>query len=104
MNVGEYGIAYNLNVNYNISAFTSLSLVITRPSGTIITRVNGDVTVPGVPLVTGTDMGTFAANQYSRYLFQAGDLSEAGTYTARLTYNDASKRLISDAATFTVSP
>jgi len=102
MNVVEYGIAHNLNVNYNISAFTSLSLVYTRFDGTQFTRTNGDVTVPAVPLVT-TDMGTFAANQYAKYIFKAGDLTIAGTYTVRLTYTDASKRLVSDQTSFVVS-
>ncbi len=102
MNVGEYGIAFNLNVNYNISGFTALSLVITRPDATLITRTNGDVTAPAVPLVT-TDMGTFAANEYAKYIIQAGDLTEAGEYTVRLTYTDATKRLVSDQTSFTVS-
>lgn len=103
MNVGEYGLAFNLNVNYNISGFTTLSLVITRPDATSITRTNGDVTVPAVQLVT-TDMGTFAANEYAKYLFQLGDLDQEGEYTVRLTYTDASKRLISDETSFTVNP
>lgn len=102
MNVGEYGIAFNLNVNYNISGFTALSLVIISPGGTITTRTQADVTVPATPLVT-TDMGTFAANQYARYVFKIGDLAEAGEYTVRLTYTDASKRLISDSTSFTVN-
>lgn len=102
MNVGEYGISYNLNVNYNISGFTALSLAFTRPDASVFTRTNGDVTVPASPLVT-TDSGTFAANEYCTYLFEDGDLSQAGTYTVRLTYTDASKRLISDATSFTVS-
>lgn len=102
MNVGEYGISYNLNVNYDISGFTTLGLVFTRPDGTTITRANGSVTVPSTPLVT-TDAGTFAANQYCAYVFQVGDLSVAGEYTVRLTYTDSSKRLISDRVTFTVS-
>lgn len=102
MNVGEYGIVHNLNVNYDISGFTALSQVYTRPDATTFTRTNGDVTVPATPLVT-TDMGTFAANKYSKYTFQLGDLSVAGTYSVRLTYTDATKRLISDITTFTVS-
>lgn len=102
MNVGEYGLSFNLNVNYNISAFTSLSLVITRPGLTLITRTNGDVTVPAVALVT-SDMGTFAANEYAKYIIQVGDLTEAGEYLVRLTYTDAGKRLISDSTSFTVS-
>lgn len=103
MNVGEYGISLNLNVNFNIAAFTTLSLVFTRPDGTTITRTAPDVSVPAVPLVTA-DLGTFAANEYCTYLFQLGDMSIEGDYSVRLTYTDASKRLISDVATFTVNP
>lgn len=103
MNVGEYGISFNLNVNYNIASFTSLSITFTRPDGTTFTAINGPVTVGAAPLVT-TDQGTFAANQYCIYLFTVTDLTKAGTYTARLTYTDAAKRLISDIASFVVNP
>ena len=102
MNVGEYGISFNLNVNYDMSGFTSLSLDFTRPDGTTISRANGVVTVPSSPLVTPD--GTFAANQYCTYAFQSGDINQEGTYSARLTYNDATKRLISDPVTFTINP
>ena len=103
MNVGEYGLALNVNVNYTLTGFTTLTLDITRPLGTAISRTGADVTAPAVPLVTGTDMGTFAANQYAKYTIKAGDLTEAGEYTVRLTYTDATKRLISDATSFTVN-
>lgn len=103
MNVGEYGISFNLNVSYDISGFTALSLAFTRPDGTTFTGANGPVTVPAVQLVTA-DQGTFAANQYVKYLFTATDLTKAGTYTVRLTYTDAAKRLISDIASFVVNP
>lgn len=102
INVGEYGIALNLNVNYGITNFVTLQLDITRPDGTLITRTSG-VTTPNVPLVT-TDAGTFAAGQYAVYLFQVGDLTVPGTYRVRLTYTDANKRLISDVTTFDVQP
>ena len=105
MNVGEYGITFNMNVNFNISGFTTLSLAFTRPDGSTFTRTNSGsiVTVGGSPLVT-TDLGTFAANEYCIYVFQSGDLTLEGTYSARLTYTDASKRLVSDATSFTVNP
>jgi hypothetical protein len=99
MNVGEYGLVLNLNVNFDISAATSLQLAITRPDNTTI---NGVPIVGGTPLVT-PDQGTFAANQYCTYTFIAGDLNQAGDYRARLTYTDSTKRLISDQTTFTVS-
>lgn len=99
MNVGEYGLDFNLNVNYDISAATALQLVITRPDGTQITGVP---TVGAVQLVT-TDQGTFAANKYCIYKFQDGDLNQVGDYLARLTYTDSTKRLISDSTSFTVN-
>lgn len=101
MNVGEHGIVHSLNVNYTISGFTTLSQTYTRQDGTTFTRTNGDVTTPGVALVT-PDQGTFAAGKYSSYTFKAGDLTVAGVYTVRLTYTDATKRLVSDATSFTV--
>lgn len=100
MNVGEYGLVLNLNVNFDISAATTLQLAITRPDGTV---VNGVPTVGAVDLST-SDQGTFAAKQYCIYKFQTNDLNQAGNYTARLTYTDATKRLISDPTSFSVSP
>lgn len=103
LNVGEYGKVHNLNVNYDISGFTALSQVYTRPDATTFTRTNGDVTVPATPLVT-PDMGTFEANKYTKYTFKTGDLTVAGTYTVRLTYdNGATIRYIGDITSFTVS-
>jgi hypothetical protein len=103
MNVSEWGLTYNLNQNFNIAGFTTLSLEITRPDGTTFTRTNPTVTVGAVPLVTDDD-GTYAANEYSIYVIQAGDLTVDGTYTSRLTYTDGSKHLVGDATTFEVSP
>lgn len=100
MNVGEYGLVFNLNVNFDIAAATSLQLVITRPDGTAI---NGTPTVGAVDLVT-TDDGTYSAHKYCKYTFVAGDLNQAGDYLARLTYTDSTKRLISDPTSFSVSP
>lgn len=98
MNKNEYGIDFNLNVNFDLSANTSLSLEITKPNGATITVVP---TVGTVLLATNQ----FAANQYSVYRFVQGDIDQAGTYSARLTYNAAGPtRLISDVATFTVNP
>jgi hypothetical protein len=102
MNVGEYGLSLNVNVNYTLTGFTTLTLDITRPSGSAISRTGADVTAPAVALVT-PDMGTFAASQYAKYIIKTGDLTEAGEYTVRLTYTDASKRLISDSTSFTVN-
>lgn len=99
-NVGEYGIAFDLNLNYDVSAATSLQMVITRPDGTTIT---GTPTVGQTDLVTD-DMGTFASHKYCTYLFKTGDLNQVGTYQVRVTYIDASKLLKSPLVAFTVDP
>ena len=100
LNVGEYGAAYDLLVNYDLSAAMSLQLVITRPDGT---KITGAPAVGLVDLVT-EELGTFPAKQYCTYVYKDGDLNQAGDYVARLTYTDATKRLISDPTAFTVSP
>ena len=100
MNVGEYGLALNINVNYDLSAAISLVLAFVRPDTTIFTGVP---TAPATPLVK-PDQGTFAANQYARYIFKSGDLTVPGTYLVRLTYLDISKKLISDVTSFDVYP
>lgn len=102
MNVGEYGIAHNVNVGYDISGKTSLILSYARQDGTTFTVNDPAVTVGTVPITTTS--GPFAANQYCVYVFKNGDLTVPGTYTVRLTYNDATKHLISDPVTFTVNP
>ena len=107
MNVGEHGIAYHFNANFNLSAHTSLVLEFTRPDKTVVAHTSPDVAAPNVPHVCEeTQFGTFAANQYARYLIQPGDLTIPGVYTARLTYIDGTKLIKSDigeAASFTVN-
>jgi hypothetical protein len=98
-NMGEYGIAYDVNTNYDMSAATSVQMAITRPDGT---KITAPATVGMVDLVTPS-MGTFAAKKYCTYVFQDGDLDQAGDYSARVIYTDASKRLISDPVGFTVN-
>jgi hypothetical protein len=101
INVGEYGQNLNINVNFDISGATALSLSIEKPDGIAFAAVP---TVGQVDLVT--DQGTFPAKQYAVYKFQPGDLSESGDYRVRLTYTDSTKalRLVSDPTSFSVSP
>lgn len=100
MNVGEYGVLFRLSVGFDISGFTTLTLVITRPDGTSFTRTNPAVSAPAVDVTT--TMGLFPANTYAQYTFLVGDLTLAGIYCAVLTYDDASQHLISDVTHFTI--
>lgn len=100
-NVGEYGKVLNINTNYDMSANTALDLVITRPDGTTFTRNSPAVTISASPLVT-LDAGTFAANQYMRYLIQDGDLTVPGEYAVRCSYTDAQPLRLIATTSFTV--
>lgn len=101
LNITEFGLAYNLNVNFDLSAATSLVLDFQRPDGT---KFSGVPTAPAVSVLTD-DQGTFLANQYARYVFQEGDLTVPGDYIVRLIYVDAGpKRLVSEPASFAVYP
>lgn len=99
INVGEYGIALNLNVNYDLSKATSLAISFIRPDDTVFV---GIPTAPDTP-VTAPGLGTFLASQYAQYIFEDGDLPIAGEYRVRLTYVDATKRLVSDITSFEVT-
>lgn len=100
VNVGEYGLALNVNVNFDITAASNLSLSFTRPDNSAF---SGTPSVGQVDIVVPGD-GTYLAGQYARYLIQPGDLTVSGSYRVRLTYTDASKRLISDVTSFDVYP
>lgn len=100
VNVGEFGLALNINVNFDISGASNLSLSITRPDNSAF---SGTPVIGQVDLAT-PDQGTFTAKQYAIYLIQPGDLTAPGTYRTRLTYTDATKRLVSDVTSFDVYP
>lgn len=103
LNVGEYGVELLFSTGFDMSDFTGLSIVFTKPSGTILIVTNPAVTVPAADVET-TD-GLFLANQYVAYTFVSGDIDQVGVWSARVTYDDAAPRhLISDASQFTVYP
>lgn len=87
-----------------MSAFTSVAIHFDKPSGDILIVTNADgVTVPSSPVTT--TLGIFLANKYVAYTFQDGDVDEIGEWSCRVVYDDADpQHLISDVATFEVSP
>ena len=98
MNVNEYGIVLQFGVSFDMSSNTSLSFTFTKPDDTTLT-VAGTL---GTAQITTTE-GIFAANTYATYRFVSGDVNQAGEWSVRLTYLDASPaRLISTVGVFTV--
>ena len=96
---GEYGRLMKFGVQFDLSGATSLSIVFTRPNGTILTV---PATFGTVPIQSQTE--TFLANQYCSYTFASGDLDQAGIYTARVSYTDATKHLLTPPYRFVVAP
>lgn len=103
MNVNDYGVGFLFSTGFNMSPEIDLSITFTKPSGASLTVSSPAVSLGAVDVQTS--LGTFLANQYGIYIFAIGDVDEAGSWTARLTYNDNSpKRLISNIAQFVVGP
>lgn len=103
INENEYGVACVFNTSYDMSTFTTLQIQFTKPDGTLLTAT---ATCPNVNV--STSLGTFLANQYAQYFFQAGDLDQTGTWSARVLYTKSTAspalHLISNISTFTVTP
>ncbi len=102
MNVNEYGVVFAFSTAFNMSGYSFISIDFVKPDGTTLTVSNPSVTVPNVDLPTTA--GTFLANKYAQYTFQAGDVNQVGLWAARVVYTDANpQHLISDVGTFTVN-
>ena len=97
--VGEYGRLLNFGTQFDMSAATSLSIVFTRPDGTTF---NPTAALGTVPILSQSE--TFAAYQYCYYTFAIGDLNQSGLYSARVSYTDAYKHLLTPAYRFNVQP
>ena len=101
MNQYEWGVEFYLAVSFDLTANTALDLVFTKPDETTMTRSKPQVVVGATTL--NSTLGTLPAGTYVTYTFAVGEVDQAGVWTARLTYSDVSRSLVSDPATFTVA-
>lgn len=100
MNVNEYGVVLQFGTSFDMSAHTSLILNFTKPDGTTLSV---SATLGAIDAVT--PLGTFAAHTYVTYTFLSGQVNQTGSWTVRLTYQDAAPtQLISNVGTFVVNP
>ncbi len=101
MNKNEYGVGFAFSTAFNMSSFTTIEIQFDKPDGTQLSVFSPSVTVPNTDLPT--TLGTFLANKYAFYVFQNGDVDQAGLWTARVVYTDATpSHLISDVASFSI--
>lgn len=101
----EFGVVLRFNAGYDMSNNTGLQLVLTPPSGSTNALTRTKATTPAVTLGASdveTSEGTFTANEYVEYTTASGEIDEAGSWTARLTYTESGVQLISELVTFVV--
>ena len=97
MNVGQWGSTLYVSTGFNMSAYTTLQLLFTKPdlSTMTVTAVLGTTT----QTINGV---TLTANEYVSYTFATGDLDQVGNWTVQVLYTDAVQHLPSNQVSFPV--
>jgi hypothetical protein len=85
----DSGKTLRVNASFDMSSYTELSLVFTKPDNTVVTKTTTDGVAIGAG-VTDPDLGVLAANQYVEYNLEVGLLDQAGRWCVRLIYDNTS--------------
>ena len=109
--VGSIGVPLRIATGFDMSGSTSLTMVITKPDGTKLTKTSGagEVSAPAVPLVNDPDLGNVPASEYFEYTNAvddydvAGDKTDTNPWKACGTYVDGSQTLPVSPVPFTVA-
>lgn len=93
MNVGDFGNAFIFGTGTNgagfdMTAYTKLTLTFTGPDKSTTFAVTSPDVVLGLVDYTLPSGLIFAANQYVMYPFQEGQITLAGMWSCRLTYDE----------------
>ena len=108
--VGSLGLPLRIATGFNMSASTSLTMIITKPDGTKLTKTSGagEVSAPAVPLVNDPDLGDVDASTYFEYTNAVndydveGNLNDTNPWKVCGTYVDSSQTLPVSPVPFTV--
>ena len=100
--VGSIGVPLRIATGFDLSGFTSLTMDITKPDGTVLQKTSGagEVTAPAVPLVNDPDLGDVAASTYFEYIndvddyTEVGDASDANPWKVCGVYTDATPTVL----------
>lgn len=74
MKLGESGKVFRVNTGFDISAYTSLELVFTKPDGSSVSVTDPRVTAPSVA------GGGFNADEYMEFTTNSTDFDTAGIW------------------------
>jgi hypothetical protein len=109
--VGSIGVPLRIATGFDMSGSTSLTMKITKPDGTVLTKTSGagEVSAPATPLVNDPDLGNVDASKYLEYTNAVDDYTETGLktdvnpWTTCGIYVDGSQTLPVPPVPFTVS-
>ncbi len=109
---GSIGIPLRIATGFDMSGSTSLTMIITKPDGTKLTKTSGagEVSAPAVALTSDPDLGNVDASKYLEYTNTVDDYTVTGLstdtnpWTVCGTYVDGSQTLPVPPVPFTVLP
>jgi len=107
---GSIGVPLRIATSFDMSGSTSLTMIITKPDGTVLTKTSGagEVSAPATPLTNDPDLGSVAASTYFEYTNavddydQTGDATDTNPWKVCGIYVDASQTLPTAPVPFTV--
>ena len=105
MKIGETGVTFRVNANFDMSSNTELTIVFVKPDNTKVTKVKSDGVTLGASDVVDDDLGTLTANEYMEY--ETEDIFDiAGTWRVYGIYTDTAEEpddyFIGDTSSFEV--
>jgi len=86
--VGDTGKTLRVGTGYDMSSYTELSLVFTKPDGTVVTKTTSDGVALGGVAVTDPDIGALSANEYITYDIEPGLLDVGGRWCVHVIYTN----------------
>lgn len=97
---GSVGVPLRIATGFDMSGFTSLTMDITKPDGTVLQKTSGagEVTAPAVPLVNDQDLGNVPASTYLEYINiineydVVGNASDTNPWKVCGVYEDATPK------------
>jgi hypothetical protein len=101
MKKGSIGVPLRIATGFDMSGSTSLTMILTKPDGTQLTKTSGagEVSAPAVALTNDPDLGNVAASTYFEYTNAVddydvvGDIADANAWTVCGIYNDATPKV-----------
>lgn len=99
MKQGEVGRRIYCDTDFDMSANSGITIILTKPDGSSVSKA----AILGTVDYTTSSGTVFAANEYAYYDTEAGVIDQLGVWDAHVKYDDATpKTYYSDRAQFTV--